>query len=1151
MSRITFSASELRPDSGPRDSLELASLASSSPESGLELSRSSSPSGISSSRKLSLEDEDPLSGSNLHGNHNPSGPRSGRSYSVSSAFDFGRNLFPLSQTAGGYAPLGVPSQFDGESGVGDGSLERNKTLTYLNGLSLVVGIVIGSGIFSSPSQVNANAGSPGGALIAWLVAGLLAWTGAASYAELGGAIPLNGGAQAYLSKIFGEMAGFLFTWCAVLVLKPGSAAIISIIFGEYVVRAVVGADVEQINPWINKGVAFGGLLVVTLLNCLSTRLATRIGDLFMFFKFVALIGVAIIGIVVAATGLSSQGRANQEWKTGWFEGTNMDISGWAMALYAGLWAFDGWDNTNYVTGEFKNPNRDLPRVIHTAMPLVIVSYLLANISYFLVLPHSTIEASNTVAVQFGGKVFGSIGALIFALIVSASCFGALNATMFTSGRLVYAAGKEGYLPSIFGNLWTQVSSPSGMNRLQHRSWANKLVSRLFGNGAWIGYTPINAMALNSVLTLVYIIVGEFKTLVTFYGVAGYTFYFLTVLGLIVLRIREPRLERPYKTWISTPIVFCCVSLFLLSRAVIAEPLQTLIVVAFIIAGVPVYFWRIYKRDGEKALPSWKFWQSRLEPWEQIVSRKHALRDQALKAYRVSDIDSRPPRVRNVHERSSFGDETLINEVTDINSVPALVEQLRKGNFSAEQVTRAYINRATVAHQLTNCITEVIFEDALAQARELDREYSTTGQIKGPLHGVPVTVKDQFNVIGYDTSLGYVGRSFAPARQDAVLVQMLKEMGAIILAKTNLPQSILWAETENPLWGLTVNPRNPAFTPGGSTGGEAALLALHGSILGFGTDIGGSIRIPQSIMGSYGFKPSSGRFPYNGVPVSTEGQEHVPSSIGPMARDLASICYISRLVANSRPWDLDPKCPPLNWNENAFNDIQSRPMVIGLILDDGVVKVHPSIERVLRDLVDKLQLKGHEVVNWDTSDHQGYINLLDRYYTVDGGEDIRQDIAVAGEPFIPHVEALVNRGDPISVYEYWQLNQERTDLQKKYLDKWRAVRSPSGKLVDVLLSPTMPHVAVPHRSIRWVGYTKIWNLLDYPAVTLPLDQVRAGEDVLSPDYQPRNELDAWNWNLYDAQAMDGHPVNVQVIGRKLDEETVLGAATVLEQVWGML
>ena len=328
----------------PRDSLELASLASSSPASVGGSSRSSSPDGISSSRKLSLEDEDPLEGPAGDVYLEAGRQRSLRSYSISSAFDFGGNLFPLSQTQGGYAPLGTPS-LDRQGQ--DGSLERNKTLTYLNGLSLIVGLIIGSGIFSSPSQVNANAGSPGASLIVWGVAGLLAWTGAASYAELGGAIPLNGGAQVYLSKIFGELMGFLFTWCAVLVLKPGSAAIISIIFGEYVVRAFVGADVVMVNPWINKGVALGGLLVVTLFNCISTKIATRVGDLLMFFKFVALLFVTVTGVVVAITGFSAKGDANEEWKTqGWFEGTNTEISDFAVALYAGLWAFDGWDNVS-------------------------------------------------------------------------------------------------------------------------------------------------------------------------------------------------------------------------------------------------------------------------------------------------------------------------------------------------------------------------------------------------------------------------------------------------------------------------------------------------------------------------------------------------------------------------------------------------------------------------------------------------------------------------------------------------------------------------------------------------------------------------------------------------------------------------------------
>ena len=417
---------------------------------------------------------------------------------------------------------------------------------------------------------------------------------------------MNGGAQIYLSKIFGELAGFLFTWSAILVLKPGSAAIIAIIFGEYIVRAAIGAEVEDVNPWINKAPALGALLLITFINCISTRVAARIGDLFLFFKFIALLAVTVVGIVVAATGFSYSQPANVDWKTtNWFEGTSTDISNWAVALYAGLWAFDGWDNTNYVTGEFKNPSRDLPRVIHTAMPAVIAAYLLANMAYFFVLPLAVIEKSNTVAVQFGSRVFGPIGALCLALIVGTSCFGALNAATFTSGRLVYVAGREGYLPALFGNIGLgQTQNHPNLNRYQKKNF----LSKIFGSGLFA--TPVNAMILNALMTALYIVLGEFRTLITFYGVAGYTFYFMTVLGLIVLRIREPNLERPYKTWITTPICFCCVSLFLVSRAVVARPWESMIVVAFVLSGVPVYLWRFRRKDGqnEVGVKFWKRWR---------------------------------------------------------------------------------------------------------------------------------------------------------------------------------------------------------------------------------------------------------------------------------------------------------------------------------------------------------------------------------------------------------------------------------------------------------------------------------------------------------------------------------------------------------------
>jgi amino acid transporter len=274
---------------------------------------------------------------------------------------------------------------------------------------------------------------------------------------------------------------------------------------------------------------------------------------------------------------------------------------------------------NYVTAEFKNPTKDLPRVIHTSLPLVIVSYILANISYFLVLPADVIESSNTVAVAFGSQVFGPIGSLILALFVSGSCFGALNATTFTSGRLVYAAGREGYLPSLFGTIGLGKSHRAVRLHANTKSRIpKKLVDWFADADAGFFFTPISAMMLNASLTGVYIVIGSFDTLVTFYGVAGYSFYFLAVLGLIILRVKEPELERPYKTWITTPIIFCCVSLFLLSRAVFAEPVQTLLVVAFMAAGLVIWFaWVGRRRNKEKARfrheeegekIRWKFWQ---------------------------------------------------------------------------------------------------------------------------------------------------------------------------------------------------------------------------------------------------------------------------------------------------------------------------------------------------------------------------------------------------------------------------------------------------------------------------------------------------------------------------------------------------------------
>lgn len=154
----------------------------------------------------------------------------------------------------------------------------------------------------------------------------------------------------------------------------------------------------------------------------------------------------------------------------------------------------------------------------------------------------------------------------------------------------------------------------------------------------------------------------------------------------------------------------------------------------------------------------------------------------------------------------------------------------------------------------------------------------------------------------------------------------------------------------------------------------------------------------------------------------------------------------------------------------------------------------------------------------------------------------------GEPLIPHVETLINRGAAISVYDYWQLNKRKVAAQRNYNKKWNATVGESGRKVDVILMPTMPHVAVPHRSCRWVGYTKIWNVLDYTALSFPAGKVDGTIDQKPEEvYEPRNDMDAWNWGLYDPETMGGHPVGLQLVGRRFDEEKVLGAAKVIERL----
>lgn len=310
------------------------------------------------------------------------------------------------------------------------------------------------------------------------------------------------------------------------------------------------------------------------------------------------------------------------------------------------------------------------------------------------------------------------------------------------------------------------------------------------------------------------------------------------------------------------------------------------------------------------------------------------------------------------------------QITAINEIEILADRIATGMYSAVQVTEAYCKRAAIAHQLVNCLAEIFFDRALERAKELDDYYRTNqGQTLGPLHGVPISLKDQFNIRGIETAMGYIGYLGSVAELNSTIVDELLSLGAVLYVKTAVPQTVMVGETRSHLLGFTVSPWNRDLSCGGSSGGEGSLLAMKGSIGGWGSDIGGSIRFPSALNGIYGLKPSAGRFPYRGVKNSFEGQESVPSVIGPMARSLSSLVQLVKLVLQTEPWLVDPQVLPLPWRDELFQETQqTKKFSFGVIQFDQQTRLSAPVQRAIDLSVAALQRAGHQVIEWDTSDH---------------------------------------------------------------------------------------------------------------------------------------------------------------------------------------
>jgi len=465
------------------------------------------------------------------------------------------------------------------------SQQPAKQLTTRHAFAVLVTLQIGSGIFASPAQVDSNVPSPGAALLVWVLGGLLSWAGAASFAELGAALPLNGGMQEYLRHVYGDTAAFLMAWIYIMAVKPSSMAIQSIVIAESVGSV---SSSEPLAGWLLKLIAAVAFVSMVLLNSINTKFTLRLSESFTVFKISTVFLIVLGGFVAVIAHLinphSSLSGSSDWYSKNWFETRptvseghtiNWDsISTWeryghyCAAIYGGLWAYDGWDNANVVASEIRDPGRSLPKAIKAAMVVVLGSYEFVNIAYYILLSWDKLSSNDAVAVSAAASLLGRPAAILITILVAVSCAGSVTSNVFSVGRLTVAASQRHYLPAFF--------SKRGLPTLGSADSHEPATSHFDA--------PIYANALALVITLVYIFTGSFRALITFVGMAEWVFYVSTVIGLLILRRREPQLERPYRPTVALPMTFVIVGTMVIIRSAMFAPAQSGVLAGLLLVG---------------------------------------------------------------------------------------------------------------------------------------------------------------------------------------------------------------------------------------------------------------------------------------------------------------------------------------------------------------------------------------------------------------------------------------------------------------------------------------------------------------------------------------------------------------------------------------
>ena len=448
--------------------------------------------------------------------------------------------------------------------------ELKRDLGPVTATTIIIGSIIGSGIFAGPAIVAVYTGSSGWNLLVWVICSVMAFCGAVSFAELGGLMPRSGGMYVFLREAYGRLWAFLFGWTSLTVVRPADLAAISIVFATY-----LGYFVTQYSPypdWAMRGVALVVLLVLAFINYLGVRFGGFVQNLSSFLK----VGGLLL-MVALAFGITPD---TSQFEPVWPSSSTMNIAFLSMVslgMVASFGAYDGWDASTYLGEEIKNPKRWLPLSIILGLAITTVVYLLVNSAYLMVLSNTGVAQSERVASETMQMLIGPVGGAFIALTAMISTFGTVNAGMMTGPRIFFAMARE----------------------KMFFSWIARVHPRY--------RTPSNAIVFITALGILNIVfLGSWETIMASRTASLWLFYLTTTFSVFIFRRTRPDVPRPYRTWgyPVTSAVFVLIGVIFFTSITISDPGHSLIGLTITGLGAPVYWlWMRQRRTEESGSDS--------------------------------------------------------------------------------------------------------------------------------------------------------------------------------------------------------------------------------------------------------------------------------------------------------------------------------------------------------------------------------------------------------------------------------------------------------------------------------------------------------------------------------------------------------------------